>query len=175
MDRSDEQLIQAMAVSDEDALIELHRRYAPYLTSIAKKMLSDSDDVQQCVQDSFMKAWEAAKTFDAAKASAKTWLVTINHRMALNKLRGKQLETVPLDLWDSSEAPPNHVSRIVMETAVASLDADAKQLIELAFYRGHSHREIATLLNMPLGTVKSKLRTALNVLRDKLEGKGDGV
>ena len=175
MDRPDEQLIQAMAILDENALVELHRRYAPYLTGMARKMLSDSDEVQQCVQDAFMKAWDAANTFDLNKASAKTWLVTITHRTVLNKIRGSKLETVPLEVWDSPETPPNHVTRVVMEDAVDLLDADAKALIDLAFYKGHSHAQIAKLLDMPLGTVKSQLRSALNILRDELESKGGDV
>ena len=175
MDRTDEQLIQAMAILDENALVELHRRYAPYLTGMARKMLSDSDDVQQCVQDAFMKVWDAANTFDPNKASAKTWLVTIAHRTVLNKIRGTKLETVPLEVWDNRQTPPNHVTRVVMEDAVGLLDQDAKELIDLAFYKGHSHGQIAKLLNMPLGTVKSKLRTALNTLRDELESKGGDV
>ena len=175
MDRPDEQLIQAMAILDENALVELHRRYAPYLAGMARKMLSDSDDVQQCVQDAFMKAWDAANTFDPNKASAKTWLVTIAHRTVLNKIRGTKLETVPLEVWDNPQTPPNHVTRVVMEDAVGLLDQDAKELIDLAFYKGHSHGQIAKLLNMPLGTVKSKLRSALNTLRDELESKGGDV
>ena len=175
MDRSDEQLIQAMAVLDENALIELHRRYAPYLTGMARKMLNDSDEVQQCVQDAFMKAWDAANTFNPTKASAKTWLVTIAHRTVLNKIRGSRLETMPLEVWDNPQTPPNHVTRVVMEDAVGLLDADGKQLIDLAFYKGHSHGQIAKMLDMPLGTVKSKLRSALNILRDELESKGGDV
>jgi len=175
MDRPDEQLIQAMAILDEDALVELHRRYAPYLAGMARKMLNDSDDVQQCVQDAFMKAWDAASTFDPNKASAKTWLVTIAHRTVLNKIRGSKLETVPIEVWDNPQTPPNHVTRVVMEDAVGLLDDDAKELIDLAFYKGHSHGQIAKLLDMPLGTVKSKLRSALNILRDELESKGGDV
>ncbi len=175
MDKPDEQLIQAMAILDENALVELHKRYAPYLTAMARKMLSDSDEVQQCVQDAFMKAWDAAKTFDPKKASVKTWLVTIAHRTVLNKIRGSKLETVPIEVWDNPQTPPNHVTRVVMEDAVGLLDIDAKTLIDLAFYKGHSHGEIAKLLDMPLGTVKSKLRSALNTLRDELESKGGNV
>ncbi len=175
MDKPDEQLIQAMAILDENALVELHKRYAPYLTAMARKMLSDSDEVQQCVQDAFMKAWDAAKTFDPKKASVKTWLVTIAHRTVLNKIRGSKLETVPIEVWDNPQTPPNHVTRVVMEDAVGLLDIDAKTLIDLAFYKGHSHGEIAKVLDMPLGTVKSKLRSALNTLRDELESKGGNV
>ncbi|MEZ4629123.1 MAG: sigma-70 family RNA polymerase sigma factor [Deinococcales bacterium] len=166
---TDNELIGAMANSDEQALIELHRRYAPYLRAMARKMLRDRDDVDQCIQDAFVKAWDAAGSFDATKASAKTWLVTIAHRTVLNKIRGGRLETVPLELWDSPLNPPNHVTRIVLEEAVARLEPYEKELIELAFYQGYSHSQIAQELSQPLGTIKSRIRQALDKLRSFLE------
>ena len=64
---TDELLLQQMAVRDEAALVELHRRYAPYLTAVARRMLRDSDEVQQTVQDAFFNAWEYAVRFDAGR------------------------------------------------------------------------------------------------------------
>lgn len=166
---SDETLIQRMAARDEAALLELHQRYAPYLAAVAKRMLNDADEVQQSVQDAFVKAWEAAERFDPERASAKTWLVTITHRLVLNRIRGTKLTTVPLEHWDAPTRPPDHVERLYLEEAVSSLAGDERELIELAFYQGHSHAELANITEMPLGTVKTKLRTALNKLRERLE------
>ena len=168
----DEQLISGMAASDEQALVELHRRYAPYLTAMVRKMLSDPDEVHQCIQDAFVKAWNGAANFDGSKASAKTWLVTIAHRTALNKLRGTKLETIPLEVWDVPQTPSNHLTRITIQDAVGKLEPAEKELIEFAFYKGYSHKQIAELLDKPLGTVKSRLRKALNQLRDLLENEG---
>ncbi len=170
----DDELISGMATSDEQALVELHRRYAPYLTGMVRKMFNDPDEVHQCVQDAFVKAWNGATSFDGSKASVKTWLVTITHRTALNKLRGTKLETIPLEVWDSPQAPPNHLTRITMQDAVGQLDLIERELIELAFYKGYSHKQIAELLDKPLGTVKSRLRKALNQLKNLLEGEGGG-
>ena len=172
MDLPDKNLIAGMAASDEQALVELHNRYAPYLTGMARKMLNDPDEVNQCVQDAFVKAWNAAASFDATKASVKTWLVTIAHRTALNMLRGSKLETVPLEVWDAPQTPPNHVTRIVMQGAVEQLEAEEEELIDLVFYKGYSHSQAAKELDKPLGTVKGQLRRALNRLKDYLESKG---
>lgn len=166
----DEQLIQRMATRDEEALAELHRRYAPYLATMARRMLRDPDEIQQGVQDAFVKVWDNAERFDASKASAKTWLVTVAHRLFINRLRGKKLSTVALESWDGASDPPDHVERIYLREAVDSLEETERTLIDLAFYRGHSHQELSDLTEMPLGTVKTHLRRALGKLREQLGG-----
>jgi RNA polymerase sigma-70 factor (ECF subfamily) len=170
---SDERLIQRMAARDEAALLELHERYARYLAAMARRMLEDTDEVQECVQDAFVNAWNAAGRFDPQKASAKTWLVTIGHRLVLNRIRGGKLATVPLEEWDAPTRPPDHLERIQLEEAVDRLEPDERELIELAFYQGHSHSDLAKLTGKPLGTVKTKLRNALGKLRDELRRQDD--
>ena len=177
---SDEQLILQMAARDEAALAELYRRYAPYLAALSRRMLGDSGDVQGCVQDAFVRAWEAAERFDPARASAKTWLVTIGHRIAINKLRGRRPTPLPLEDWDAPTPAGDPVEKIGLEGAVATLGDDERELIELAFYQGHSHQELAELTGRPLGSIKSKLRSALRKLRAQLDDRlddrsGDGL
>jgi RNA polymerase sigma-70 factor (ECF subfamily) len=167
---TDEQLVSQMAVRDEAALSELHRRYAPYLSAVARRMLRDSDEVQQCVQDAFVNAWEYAVRFDAKKSSAKTWLVTICHRLAINRIRGTQLELMPLQDWDAPVREPDRLEKVMLEDAVKVLEKDERELIELAFYQGLSHQRVAEATKQPLGTIKTKLRTALGKLRDRLGG-----
>jgi len=166
----DERLVERMAARDEAALTELHGRYAPYLSAVARRMLKDPDEVQQCVQDAFVNAWDYAERYDAKKASAKTWLVTICHRLAINRIRGKKLETMPLQHWDAPERPPDHVERIYVQEALDSLDDESRELIDLAFFGGYSHAQVAEVTGKPLGTVKTKLRKALSTLREHMNG-----
>ncbi len=173
MTESDEQLILLMAARDETALAELYRRYGPYLAALSRRMLGDGGDVQSCVQDAFVKAWDAAERFDPARASAKTWLVTIGHRVAINKLRGRRPNPLPLEDWDAPTPARDPVDKIGLEGAVATLAGDERELIELAFYQGHSHQELSELTGRPLGSVKSKLRAALQKLRAQLEDAND--
>lgn len=165
---SDEQLVLQMAGRDEAALAELYRRYGPYLAALARRMLGDRDEVQQCVQDAFVRAWEAAARFDPERASAKTWLVTIGHRVALNRLRARRPATLSLETWDAPTPASDPLERTWVGGAVATLEQSERELIELAFYRGHSHQELAELTGRPLGSIKSKLRAALHKLRGKL-------
>ena len=159
-----------MARCDEAALCELHARYARYVAAIVRRLLKDDDETQQCVQDSFVSAWDNAARFDPAKASVKTWLVTICHRLALNRLRKTRLETLPLQSWDAPAREPDHAVRIDIERALNSLDAEAKTLINLAYFEGHSQSQVAEVTGKPLGTVKSKLRRALLELRTVMKG-----
>lgn len=168
--RSDESLLFAMSRRDEAALLELHRRYAPYLAAVARRLLRDSDEVQQCVQDAFVKAWDHAGRFNPGKASAKTWLVTICHRLAINRLRGTSLETMPLEAWDAPTRDTDPIDRLYLERALERLEPLERELIEMAFYQGFSHAQLAEETGKPLGTVKTRLRDALSKLRDHLKG-----
>lgn len=165
MDDTDERLIQRMAMRDEGALEELHRRYASYFMALAWRVLHDADLARECVQDAFLSAWNAAPRFDPSRASGKTWLVTIAHRRALTAHRDRPQTALPIEEWDAPTAAPNLDEQYVVKRAVDTLDQEERQLVELAFYQGYSHSELAVLTGKPLGTVKSKLRGALARLR----------
>jgi RNA polymerase sigma-70 factor (ECF subfamily) len=169
MTEADEELIARMAARDESALAELYRRYAPYIRAMARRMLMDNDLVHECVQDAFVQAWKAAGRFDAGKASGKTWLVTIAHRLALNALRDRPPENLTLEDWDGPSEAPDPIDRILVERAMGRLRKEERELLELAFFRGYSHTELAQLLGQPLGSVKTRLRSALAQLRESLE------
>lgn len=169
MTPTDEQLIADMARGDEEALRELYRRYAPYLFAMGRRMLASREDVEQCVQDAFHNAWRAAERFDPARASAKTWLVTIAHRRALQALRDRRDATLPLEEWDAPTHTPDRLDAVLAQRALEGLGAESRRLVELAFFQGYSHGELAKLTGLPLGTVKTRLRSALDHMRRQLE------
>lgn len=180
MDPTDEQLMAQLAGGHEDALRELHRRYAPYLFALGRRMLSGTDDLEACVQDAFISIWRHAARFDPSRASFKTWLITIARRRFLQALRDRKDATLPLEDWDAPTAAAQPLDRIMLGSAVATLDGEQQHLIDLAFYSGYSHQQLADVTGLPLGTVKTKLRTALGKLRAHFEndqpdgGQADG-
>lgn len=169
-DASDEALMQGMAGGHEDALRELHRRHARLLYALGHRMLRQREDVETCVQDAFMNAWRHAARFDPSRASVKTWLVSIAHHRFLQELRDRPDTALELEDWDAPMAAPDPTDRILAGRAVQALDPSQRELVELAYYRGHSHSELATLTGLPVGTVKSRLRAALDRMRKHLGG-----
>lgn len=172
---SDEFLIQAMAGGQDDALRELHRRHARLLYALGHRMLRQQDDVEVCVQDAFMNAWRHAARFDPSRASVKTWLVSIAHHRFLQQLRDRPDTALELEDWDAPVQAPDPTDRALASRAVQALDAAQRQLVELAYYRGYSHSELATLTGLPIGTVKSRLRAALERMRLYLAQPGAGA
>jgi RNA polymerase sigma-70 factor (ECF subfamily) len=172
---SDEFLIQAMAGGQDDALRELHRRHARLLYALGHRMLRQQDDVEVCVQDAFMNAWRHAARFDSSRASVKTWLVSIAHHRFLQQLRDRPDTALELEDWDAPVQAPDPTDRALASRAVQALDAAQRQLVELAYYRGYSHSELATLTGLPIGTVKSRLRAALERMRLYLAQPGTGA
>ncbi|SMB94237.1 RNA polymerase sigma factor [Deinococcus hopiensis] len=172
---TDEALIRAMAAGQEEALRELHRRHARLLYSLGHRMLRQRDDVESCVQDAFMNAWRHAARFDPSRASVKTWLVSIAHHRFLQELRDRPDPALEIEEWDAPTESADPTDRALAERAVEGLNASQRKLVELAYYRGYSHSELATLTGLPVGTVKSRLRAALEQMRGHLSRSAGGA
>ncbi|CAM3223536.1 sigma-70 family RNA polymerase sigma factor [Deinococcus deserti] len=168
LDPTDEVLIARMAARDEEALRELHRRHSRLLYGLGQRMLRHPDDVDCCVQDAFVNAWNHAARFDPSRARARTWLVSIAHNRFLQQLRDRPDVALELEDWDQPTRDPDPIDRLMTERAMEGLDSTQRELIELAYFRGYSHSELSAMTGLPLGTVKSRMRTALDRMRAKL-------
>ncbi|WP_233554360.1 RNA polymerase sigma factor [Deinococcus cavernae] len=167
-DLTDETLIERMAAHDESALSELHKRYARLLYALGVRMLRQHEDVESCVQDAFLNAWNHAGRFDVGRAKAKTWLVSIAHHRFLQELRDRPDTPLELEDWDAPTQAPGLINTLMTQQALLALDASQRRLVELAYFQGHSHAALASLTGLPLGTVKSRLRAALDRMRRAL-------
>ncbi|MDM7325448.1 MAG: sigma-70 family RNA polymerase sigma factor [Thermus sp.] len=155
---------------DEEALLALYRRYAPYVHALARRILRDGEEAKSVVQDTFLRIWQRSERFDPSLGTPRTWILTIAHRLALKALKRRR-EALPLEDWDGpTEAVGNeeHLERIQIARALERMDGEERRLLELAYFHGYSHSELALLLGWPLGTVKSRLRRALERLRAHL-------
>jgi len=158
---SDEQLVTRMAEGDERALVELHRRYAPNLTALARRMLGDPDEADASVQVAFVSAWDAARRFDPRRLSAKTWLVTLTHRLVMSRVR-EQTSGSPVPTGrGASPQPVGHTGGVDANPSESSATAGARDLLERAFFRGRTHQDLADLTGRPLADIKQELRAAL--------------
>lgn len=149
---------------------ELYDRYGAALYGIALKIVRDEGTAEDVVQDSFTKIWQNAKRYDATKGRLFTWMLNITRNTAIDKTRSAQSRQKIQEL--DSAVYNNARMRTEMSTdsiglrkIVKRLDPKYRQMIDLAYFGGYTHKEIEEALNLPLGTIKSRLRIAMRELR----------
>lgn len=175
-DLSDTELMARIARGDENAFLTLYDRHAARVHALTLRILSDPMLAEEATQDAFLKLWSRARLFLDERGTLLLWLLTIARRTALDRLRLEGRRPVlsdsndPDDLWQvipDLDSMPEESRWRSLHFAVQSLDPDHRQVIELAYYQGLSQSEIAEVLGWPLGTVKTRMRAAMDHLRHK--------
>ncbi len=176
--RSDEELVEAVAQADEDALGELYDRFGKVAYGLAYKILQDAALAEDAVQEAFLQIWRSAGSYRPERAKASTWLLTFVHRRAVDLVRREQKRrTLPVvepqgaDPGADEEAVQRSRREIVQD-ALRRLPAEQREPIELAYYGGLTQSELAERLDQPLGTIKSRMFTGLQRLRVLLSEAG---
>src|SRR6185295_952221 len=179
-DESQNELLRRIAAQDRQALAELYDQLAGVLFAVAMRIVSDPSEAEEVMQDVFVQIWERANTFDPALGTATSWALRIARNRSIDRLRSRQRRNRALDEFENvlsteSLAPPivhGELSRDELagvRSALEGLPVDQRQVIELAFFRGLSHGEIAEALKQPLGTVKARIRRGMLKLKDSLQ------
>lgn len=173
---SDAALIDQIIARDESALAALYDRYAGLLSSVLNRILRDRQAAEEILQDVFYQLWRTAPSFDATRGSLPAWLTVIARNRAISRLRkvnpaaGEELEenavVLPFNL-ESSVAQKQMLTRV--RAALEQLSDEQRSCIELAYFQGMTHSEIARCTGDPLGTVKTRLRTAVETLKRNLQ------
>jgi RNA polymerase sigma-70 factor (ECF subfamily) len=178
-DSSDPELVAAVALGDRRSLAELYDRHAPTLMAVGLRILGDRREVEDIVHDVFVEAWRAAGTYDPTRASVRTWLVMRMRSRALDRRKSAGVSRrVPMDYASGEgsradrigvfEDPAASADREVVRRVLATLPAEQRMVLELAYFEGLSSTEIAARAGTPVGTVKSRVAAALAKLRDGL-------
>jgi RNA polymerase sigma-70 factor (ECF subfamily) len=170
-----------MARGEGDAVAELYDRHARPIYSLALRILGDATEAEDIVQEVFSQAWKQATRYSASRGAVGAWLLTLARSRAIDRLRAKRAR--PGDVSDERvadqlvDAGPPADSLVLSSEQVARVRAALDELpllqraaIELAYYEGLTHAEIADRLEQPLGTVKTRIRLAMMKLRDVLAG-----
>jgi RNA polymerase sigma-70 factor (ECF subfamily) len=179
----DARLGAAMAGGQVDALAELYDRYGSLAYSVAIRVLGDPGRAEDVVQEVFLKLWNSASRFDAGRGSLRTWILTAVRNRSIDHLRGRAAhEREEAELTTDAVAtaagsdPWRELSlaleREAIREALATLPTEQRQAVELAYWGGYSHREIAEMARVPLSTVKGRMRLALEKLHSYLIGRG---
>jgi RNA polymerase sigma-70 factor (ECF subfamily) len=176
---SDAELLAAVADRDPDGISVLFDRYGGLAFGVALKVLADRGAAEDVVQEAFLSIWRQAGSFDTLKGSARTWLLTVVRNRAVDRLRasrnrlekdrtieGMENQLGVPGVWAEVSAG---LDRDSIRGALGALPAEQREVIELAYFSGLTHVEIADQLEIPLGTIKGRMRIGLRKLRALLE------
>ncbi len=170
----DENLIIKMAEGDRDAFSEFYRQTSSAVYGFALSILRNKHDAEDVMHDAFIRAYSAAISYRPS-GKPMPWLLTIVRNLCLNRIRaGKVCEDISEYEHLASASTDDAVDRIVLEQTMGILDSEERQIVVLHALTGLKHREIADILEVPVGTVLSKYNRALKKMRTELEGKGYG-
>ncbi|TFC81867.1 sigma-70 family RNA polymerase sigma factor [Cryobacterium sp. TMS1-20-1] len=173
-----EELLARVALGDQSAFGELYDQIAPRVLGLVKRLLIDHAQSEEVTQEIFLEIWQSATRYEPTRGGASTWILTMAHRRAVDRIRSSQAgrdRDTKIGIRDLAVAY-DHVAETVevrieherVEKAMTRLTQLQRQAVSLAYYGGFSHSEVADMLHIPLGTVKTRLRDGLIRLRDEM-------
>lgn len=180
--QDDQTLIRLIVRADPDALSELYDRYNRLVFSLALGSVGDHGTAEEITLDVFTRVWRQARTYREEQGKVSTWLTSITRHRAIDELRrrGARAEQHSVEWADLPPAVmprtngPEPATELAMQrqrvrAAISELPKAQRQVLALAFFSGYTHREIAEALDQPLGTVKTRIRLAMQKLRQTLQ------
>jgi RNA polymerase sigma-70 factor, ECF subfamily len=176
---TDGELIERVSAGDRDAFDELYRRYATAVLGLALRRLRDRGRAEDAVQDAFAAIWRSAASYDRGRGQGAPWLYAVARNAIVDGLRRVPEPAAEAPDEPSPEpGPPEHAESAWtawrVHRALETLPEHERPVIELAYWSGFSQSEVAEYLNLPLGTVKTRTRSALARLADALDGELEG-
>jgi RNA polymerase sigma-70 factor (ECF subfamily) len=174
------QLLRRVAAKDTDAVSEFYDQTAGPLFSVALRILGDPAEAEEVIQDVFVQIWEKASVFDPSLGSAIHWALSITRHRSIDRLRSRQRRSRVLDELEATTVtdPQTQTEQdvgfdaeeaVLVRSALGTLPPDQRQAIQMAFFEGKTHLQIAEALHEPLGTIKARIRRGMLKLRDSLQ------
>jgi RNA polymerase sigma-70 factor (ECF subfamily) len=173
-------LIRRMVEADETALGALYDRWVRSLYSLVLHLLRDPDEAEDVVEETFWQAWRKANSYEPSRGAVSSWLLTIGRRKALDRLRARKrsredlvdndrtFDDLPSQSPDPSVDAEGSELKENVKAALRALPAEQREVLELGYFSGMSQTEIAEATGQPLGTVKTRMRLALQKLKEPL-------
>ena len=182
---ADEDLISLVEAADAEAFATLYDRHSRAAFSLAYRMMGERQASEDLAQDAFLKVWRSASSYRAERGSVRTWILSIVHNRGIDQIRSQASRRRTQEEIEAS-APRSQPSEAFAETwrnsqreqvreALGSLPPEQLKILELAYFSGYTHMEISDLLDLPLGTVKGRMRLGLKKIRDYFESRDAAV
>lgn len=179
---SDSELISLVTQGDQDALAALYERYSRAVFSFSLRIVGDTQVAEEILQEVFVRVWQQGGSFQAARGTLITWLLSITHNLSIDEVRrrkrrpqkaeSEEPESILAGLPDEGLGVEEEVwlssLRISIQDALRQLPSAQREAIELAYFQGLTQREIADTLGEPLGTIKTRMRLGMLKLREQL-------
>jgi RNA polymerase sigma-70 factor (ECF subfamily) len=177
---ADQRLVRDVAAGSTEALARLYDRHAPTVFGLARRILSRLEDAEEVVQDVFTQVWREAGRYERSRATVAGWMVMLARTRAIDRLRSRnarpdqrapespEMSEVVSPSWTPEEVSISAEDVRDVRDALATLPENQRTLVELAYFEGLTHMEIAARTGVPLGTVKTRIRTAMTALRGVL-------
>lgn len=173
-DKIDEQrLVSLLYRQDKEAFSYLYDNYSAALFGVILRIVTKEESAEDVLQETFVKIWSNFQSYDKTKGKLFTWMVNIARNLAIDKTRSKNFQNEQknfsadknVDYIDSQKATEFKPENIGIRQLLTKLPGDQQQLIDMAYFQGYTQQELAEALQIPLGTVKTKMRTAIMSLR----------
>ena len=176
-------LLPAVAKGSVAAFEQLYDRYASTIYALLLRILSNADDAQEVLQETFVKAWTSARMFDAVRGSEVAWLISIARSRGIDRLRSRRIRNERedeagrevsvrssfIDSVTGADLAIQSQERTAVRSALAALPEPQRRALELAYFEGLSQSEIAARLSEPLGTIKTRMQLGMKKLRESLQ------
>ncbi len=176
---ADEDLVHEVARGDERSFEALYDRHGKVAWSLAFRLLGERESAEDLVQEGFLAVWNGAAAYSPAKGSVRTWILSIVHHRAVDRLRqgaAARRRQDALELVAQVTPAPDAADEAIglleageVRSALADVPGDQLEVLRLAYYGGYTQNEIAEMLSLPLGTVKSRMRLGLERVRRQFE------
>lgn len=172
------ELLKLSARGDQDAFARLYDATSARVHGLALRVVRDPAQAEEVTQEAYLEVWRTATRFDRDRGSAVSWLLTIAHRKAVDRVRSAEASTrrdtsyhqqnQPVDHDSTAEAAHASLEAHRVRGALATLTAVQREALELAYFGGYTHTEVASMLDLPVGTAKTRIRDGLIRLRDAM-------
>ncbi len=172
------QLLRLASRGDQEAFAQLYDATSTRVFGLAVRIVRDRAQAEEVAQEAFLEIWRTASRFDPAKGSAYAWMLTIVHRKSVDRVRSAEASTRRDTTYEQRNQTVDHDSTADaahasfearrVRNALESLTAVQREALELAYFGGYTHTEVASMLDLPVGTAKTRIRDGLIRLRDTM-------